>query len=121
MTSNVCIVEKERNLLEIVLREQPQNTLEVGSGEGENMINLRQMGYENHFTGIDIDGDKVSFGAGYSPQGTYFACADAAALPFKDNSFDLVFCKNLLHHIILNQNTRALKRCGGSVRRVARS
>lgn len=28
-----------------------------------------------------------------------FSCLDAVTAPFKDNVFDILFCKNLLHHL----------------------
>jgi SAM-dependent methyltransferase len=44
-------------------------------------------------------------------------CGDALALPFKDNSFDLVFHQGVLEHFrdpapLLNENVRVLKRSG---------
>ena len=49
-----------------------------------------------------------------------FLLADAKLLPFKDNSFDLVLCSNLLHHLddptlVLNEMNRVAKKTEGEV------
>ena len=72
------------------------NILEVGCGEGANIYNLYSG--EKKFVGVDIDCGKLGVAAPLFKKST-FVCADALNLPFRDNSFDLVFCRDVLHHV----------------------
>jgi SAM-dependent methyltransferase len=69
--------------------------LEVGCGEGTNLMRLRRRGW---CVGIDLFRAKLVFAAQQLPDAA-FATADAAALPFRDASFRSVFMRDLLHHV----------------------
>jgi len=63
--------------------------LDVGTGDGSRVRELRKKGFDALGTEINkawIDGDVIIFG-------------DAEALPFKDDSFDLVMCIDTLEHL----------------------
>jgi SAM-dependent methyltransferase len=69
--------------------------LEVGCGEGNNLVRLaRRAGC----VGIDLFVDKLRFAAAALPAAR-FAAADAGALPFRDGAFRTVFVRDLLHHV----------------------
>jgi len=96
LTGNKCIVKMEKQLLEYIKTDQSQRILEVGCAEGANIHNFGVD--ESKFVGMDLYCEKLEFAASRL-QNTKFVCADAAHIPFRDNSFDLVFCKDVLHHV----------------------
>ena len=68
--------------------------------------------------GVDLSLSELSIAKRYndSANSEYF-CADANALPFRISTFDLIFCKDLLHHLYdpvgaLHEFKRILKRNG---------
>lgn len=96
LTENKCIVKMEKHLLEYIKTDGCQRILEVGCAEGANIHNCGVD--ERKFVGMDLYCEKLEFAASHL-QNTKFVCADAAHIPFRDNSFDLVFCKDVLHHV----------------------
>jgi SAM-dependent methyltransferase len=64
--------------------------LDVGCGNGVFTYWLRRICYT---VGVDLSDAMMRRGG----EGTW-VCGDAAQLPFADNSFDVVWCANLLHH-----------------------
>ena len=98
LTQNLYIVEKEKQLLLEILKEKPKRILEVGCGEGANLVNLKKFGFKGEITGVDLSKAKISF----AQKKISFAKlieANAYSLPFESEQFDLVFCKNVLHHL----------------------
>jgi ubiquinone/menaquinone biosynthesis C-methylase UbiE len=73
--------------------------LEVGCGEGGNLVTLRRLGHTGTFVGVDLSFGKARFGAGRHSSGAHFVQADAAALPFRDAAFETVMSRDLLHHV----------------------
>ena len=69
--------------------------LEVGCGEGNNLMRLTSYA---RWIGVDLHLPKVGFAAQNVP-GARFAVAEATALPFRSASFRTVFVRDLLHHI----------------------
>jgi SAM-dependent methyltransferase len=70
-----------------------RRTLEVGCGEGRVTRDLVQRGHQA--VGLDISETLVASAAASNPFGVY-VLGDAAALPFRDGSFDLVVAYNSL-------------------------
>ncbi|NEO87019.1 MAG: class I SAM-dependent methyltransferase [Spirulina sp. SIO3F2] len=70
--------------------------LDVGSGTGTNLRLLKQMGF-TQVKGLDFSDDAIQFctqkGLGEVLKG------DACALPFPDNTFDVVFATDIIEHI----------------------
>ena len=87
----------EKKLLEPVADMPGERVLEVGCGEAANIINLTAISEKRQWTGADFSLEKIGFCNSHKT-GT-FLCADALNLPFKNNSFDTVFARDLLHHI----------------------
>ena len=69
--------------------------LEVGCGEGNNLMRLTSY---TRWIGVDLHWPKVDF-ATHNVPGARFAVADALALPFRTASFRTVFVRDLLHHM----------------------
>lgn len=71
--------------------------LESGCGEGINIIHLKQLGLADAcIKGIDPSREAVMEAAGH---GLDVQVADGLSLPFADESFDAVFCRDVLHHL----------------------
>jgi len=98
-TKNPYILQKERELLGIISTFSAYNILEVGCGEAANLVNLRAMGIKARFFGVDFSCDKALFCNAQRLKDAFFMCADARTLPFRDRAFDIVFCRDLLHHV----------------------
>ncbi len=77
-------------------------TLEIGAGTGFFALNLRQAGALDHVTVTDLSPGMVEAAQenarrlGFEVDG---AVADVEALPFPDESFDLVIGHAVLHHL----------------------
>ena len=95
--------EKERGFILEKARSIYGKVLEVGTGKGYATIVLAKQGYK--FTSIDISEEEQKFARlnlkyfGLE-NNVDFKIGDAADLKFKDNSFDVIVCINLLHHIL---------------------
>ena len=76
--------------------------LEIGSGTGYYSLNLMQMGVIERLTATDISPgmlERLSATAGELGLEAETVVTEAEALPFEDESFDLVFGHAVLHHI----------------------
>jgi ubiquinone/menaquinone biosynthesis C-methylase UbiE len=119
-TENVYIKKKEIKLLEkLVQFINPEDSiLEAGCGEAANIINLRASGIVNYITAIDFSETKIKFCNSLNISNTNFVQADARNLPFEDNTFDITFARDLLHHVnenreeVINEMLRVTKASG---------
>jgi SAM-dependent methyltransferase len=96
--SNPFVLEKEQRLLGQLGDLGGHSVLEIGCGEGSNEIILRHHNPGVRYTGLDFARDKVAFAKGLSREGAYVQ-GDALHLPFRPCSFDLVFLRDVLHHL----------------------
>jgi ubiquinone/menaquinone biosynthesis C-methylase UbiE len=69
--------------------------LEIGCGEGNNLLRFARQG---RWIGVDLHRAKLTFAAEHVPRAR-FAAADATALPFGPATFQSVFIRDLLHHM----------------------
>ena len=69
-----------------------KNVLEVGCGTG-----LTKDSFKGEYTGVDINPEYIRMVS--SRGGGTFLVADATALPFGPETFDLVFTAGVLHHL----------------------
>jgi len=114
LTSNALMCFCQDALLSTLGVRGSMKVLEIGCGEGANLHVFKKSGAR--LFGIDLFEQKLSFAGQHNPH-AYFAAADAAALPFADNSFNLVFCKDVLHHIehkaaVINEMVRVCRPSG---------
>jgi len=96
--------------------------LEIGTGKGYFAIALAQQGYR--LTSVDVSEEEQRFAKMnieyLNLQGfVEFQVSDARCLTFPDNSFDMVFSVNVLHHLeqpyeVMDEIIRVL-RCGGKI------
>lgn len=86
----------EKSLLDTVQPQAGERLLEVGCGEGGNLFFFRDRGAR--LFGIDLFLRKLEFARTHLPH-CRFVCCGAERLPFPDESFDLVLCRDVLHHL----------------------
>jgi SAM-dependent methyltransferase len=79
--------------------------LEMGCGEGGNLVHLAAVHPGLRLFGVDFSSEKARFAGRATAAAT--VTADAARLPFADASFDAVLIRDLLHH--LPDRVRALR------------
>jgi len=96
-----CVVYGYEEIYDFMDDIEGGTLLDVGCGTGHHSKDLSARGYE--VTGIDISlnglihAQKVEQA---SNQMNDFALGDIENLPFKDGSFDVVFCSLILHHFL---------------------
>lgn len=99
-TQNPYLVRTERALLDGLPAGADQAVLEVGCGEGGNLVNLfaATPGAPRLLVGVDLFPAKLAFARRRGVPGRLVG-ADALALPFRDGAFDVILCRDLLHHV----------------------
>jgi len=100
-TQHLIVAEQERKLLQPVraIIERYGKTcsvLEVGCGEGSNLVNLNLN--REGVVGVDYAFEKIEFCKKELPN-VKFVLGDIRQLSFTDNSFDVVFARDILHHL----------------------
>ena len=75
-----------------------QKTLEIGCGEGIFLYHLKELLEGKDVSGIDIDPDELET-AKKNIDFAELSMANGEQLPFADQSFDLVFCCEVLEHV----------------------
>ena len=93
----------ERNAAFLLPHLEPgQRVLDLGCGPGAITVGLAdRVGPDGSVVGVDRDADWFETGAGLAAERTNvrFDEADAAALPFEDDGFDVAFLHALLQHV----------------------
>jgi len=95
-TANTYLAQTERALIEHLRLGGHERLLEVGCGEGGN---LKLLGTRpRQVIGVDYSLGKVRWAAQHVSRAS-FARADATVLPFAGETFDMVLCRDVLHHL----------------------
>jgi SAM-dependent methyltransferase len=116
-TEGPYIADTEAALIAAVDARPGERLLEIGCGEGANLVHLRRRQPDARLFAVDFSPSKVRFAA--SATGASAASADAARLPFRSCTFDGVLVRDLLHHVpdrraVIAEALRVLRR-GGSI------
>jgi ubiquinone/menaquinone biosynthesis C-methylase UbiE len=93
--TNPLVMEREERLV-LPLRAHHGVILEVGSGEGANVARL--VDGQCRIIGCDFSFPRLQFCRTVAPDAP-LAVADAAHLPFANDAVDVVFCRDVLHHL----------------------
>lgn len=99
-THSKKVIEKAERLLDFIRIDPQYRLLEIGCGNGSVSKYIHDK-YKVSVTGTDIDNDQIKIARKgiKDKEGMRFFFADATCLPFKDESFDIIFSINVLHHI----------------------
>jgi SAM-dependent methyltransferase len=95
-TRDPYLSRTERELLDAVGIRAGERLLEVGCGEGGNLELLDNL--PAYTVGLDFSSRKVVW-ATHRKRSVRFVCADATRLPFKEDAFDTILCRDVLHHV----------------------
>src|SRR5205085_1456697 len=90
------------NALKNISLPKHARILDIGCGLGDTTLMLNERFPNSTITGLDGDASLIETATEEKTllySNLNFVCADALHLPFKDNSFDFVFCRYVLHHI----------------------
>jgi ubiquinone/menaquinone biosynthesis C-methylase UbiE len=101
------------SFIEFVEVKETDHVLELGSGLGILAEKISQKLVSGRMTGIEISSEQI---AKCPPENEklVFIRGDAQDLPFKDNTFDVVYCRYILEHVpdplrMLQEARRVLK------------
>lgn len=75
-----------------------ETILDVGCGEGVTLNKIHQMKIGKQLEGVDNFDDAIAIGKKAFPHLT-LKKADIYSLPYKDNSFEVVLCNEVLEHL----------------------
>jgi ubiquinone/menaquinone biosynthesis C-methylase UbiE/uncharacterized protein YbaR (Trm112 family) len=105
---------KIRKILTSVNLFPKASVLDVGCGDGR-MLNKLVAQYQIKGQGVDISSNQLKENLRNNPFGNIFYLSDAERLPFGDNTFDFIFCFDVLEHLsspqaCINEICRTLKK-----------
>ena len=101
-------------LLEKLSRIPFQSALDLGCGTGEMLKLILQEDVGKKLYGIDLSEKMLHVAKSKLPEQVKLLLGDSEALPFPDNTFDVVYCNDSFHHYpapmnVLREVHRVLK------------
>lgn len=87
-----AFAEPKVNFIKESIQEKIESILDVGCGNG---FFTRPLAKWAKCTALDFSQRMLEL----NPVDAVKVCGDVLSMPFADDSFDLVFCSNLLHHV----------------------
>lgn len=84
--------------IDMIKKLNPERILDVGCGEGFTLAKLRKEKIGNYLEGIEYLQDAIDLGKEIHPD-IKIRKGSIYELPYKDNSFDLVLCTEVLEHL----------------------
>jgi SAM-dependent methyltransferase len=107
-TENAFVSQAERELLSNLPIVLGSKVLELGCGTGSNLYNLRVINQDFEFTGVDINSEEIELAKQKFPDAQFFI-GDAINTHFPDESFDMVFCRDVIHHISISEQVKLIE------------
>ena len=77
---------------------KPESVLDAGCGEGFTLAKLKKASIGQKLEGIEYMDEAIEIGKKINPE-IVIKKGDIYKLPYKDNSFDLVLCTEVLEHL----------------------
>lgn len=87
-----------RNLLILISSKKVNSILDVGCGEGFTLNRLKTNSIGEKLEGIEYSKEAIAIGKKIYPE-IKITKGNIYKLPYKDNSFDLVLCTEVLEHL----------------------
>lgn len=102
---------KYQHELEAACEKKPERVLEVGCGEGT------QSDYfpDSFYLGLDLSPNRIAAAKEIAPEKS-FAVSDALNLAVQNESFDMVFCYGLLHHVAKKEVSEVMREMAAACR-----
>ena len=75
-----------------------QSALDLGCGTGEMLKLILQQDVGKELYGIDLSEKMLHVAKSKLPEQVKVLLGDSEALPFPDNTFDVVYCNDSFHH-----------------------
>ena len=79
-------------------RIEYRDLLDCGCGTGPMISLLHDKDSSRHYVGLDITPKMIEVAKSKNLKGTEWIVGDCEALPFEDESFDVIICTNSFHH-----------------------
>jgi ubiquinone/menaquinone biosynthesis C-methylase UbiE len=98
--------------IEEIIRERNDkqlSILDVGCGIGHTLESINRFFPGNKLYGIDITPSLIEFAKKYRNPEINFKIGSVLNLPYRDNSFDIVFAENVLHHLVSSTREKSKK------------
>ena len=106
-TSAPYVRHREMTLLRHLAIRPGERVLEVGAGEGANLVNGVLLRDASLVVGLDYARGRAAFLRRVAT-GSHAVRGDARRLPIASRSFDVVFSRDLLHHLAAPDRQRAV-------------
>jgi ubiquinone/menaquinone biosynthesis C-methylase UbiE len=85
--------------------------LDLGCGDGNSAKYFLQHFMPEEYCGIDISSECIELACQRSLENSSFQTFDGEIIPFEDETFDLVFIANVLHHVDFSCHQQLLGEC----------
>lgn len=85
-------------LIDEVKKEQFHSLLDVGCGTGNTITLLNEQFSNKEYTGMDLSENMIKVAENKKIKNATFIQGDAENMPFKNNQFDVIVCKESFHH-----------------------
>jgi ubiquinone/menaquinone biosynthesis C-methylase UbiE len=95
-----------RVLLRSAARETPRSVLEIGTGTSDLLESIPHVPLR---IGLDLKIDHLAFGRSIGDRAIARVVGDAAALPFRDGSVEVVGSSHFFHHFSARENEQILR------------
>lgn len=85
--------------------------LDFGCGDGTTLHYFRKFFPNHRLDGIDVSEESITLARAKGIANCSVAVFDGLKIPFDDNTFDIVFLANVLHHVPFEYHTIKLEEC----------